>query len=233
MAQKLLEGVLFRPFIIESENITIFVGCLGKIIQSNANKIGTNYSASLFYKYKEKQSVFLQHINKDFFSITIYQNSQVVAKYKDTSPNAVWRQTGILKSISGDVLFATDHPKTLQELGKMTLSLQVSIPNECTIADWHDRTIMEHLFKLHLKKVVGGSVEWYQIFQSWMQQESNIIELYTHIGKIYNSNHEFQERELRAWRAMFRAAGCTNITPKGIYNVIKNNIHANDGKFSN
>ena len=161
------------------------------------NEIGQNYSASLFYKYKGKQSVFLQHVNRDLFSITIYQNNQIVAKYEDTLPNAVWRQTGILKSISGDVLFAINHPRTLQELSKMILSLQVSIPNECTIADWHNRTIMEHLFKLHLKRIVGGSVEWYQIFQNWMQQKSNIIELYTYIGKIYNSNHKFQECELQ------------------------------------
>src|SRR3954469_18822875 len=52
-AQKLLEGVLFRPFIIELENISIFVGCLGKIIRSNTNKIGQHFSASLFYKYKK------------------------------------------------------------------------------------------------------------------------------------------------------------------------------------
>ena len=218
--QKLLEGIVFRPFIIELENISIFIGCLGKIVQSS-NIIGQNYSASLFYKYKGKQSVFLQHVYKDLFSITIYQNSQIVAEYKDTSPNAVWHKTGILKSISGDVLFATNHPRTLQELNTTILSLQVSIPNKCTIADWHDRTIMEHLFKLHLKKVLGGLIEWYQVFQSWMWQKSNIIELYSHIGKIYNSNHEFQERELRAWRAMFRAVGCTNITPKKISNVIK------------
>jgi hypothetical protein len=30
--QKLLEGVIFRPFIIELEKISIFVRCLGKII---------------------------------------------------------------------------------------------------------------------------------------------------------------------------------------------------------
>ena len=54
-----------------------------------------------------------------------------------------------------------------------------------------------------------------------MVPKSNIIELYTHVGKIYDSNHEFQERELRAWRAMFRSAGCTDITPKGISKVIK------------
>jgi len=220
-AQRLLEGIIFHSFIIETENISIFVGCLGKI-QSNTKTIDYNYSASLFYKYKRKQSVFFQCVNQNSFSITIYQNSQIIANYKDISPNAVWCKTGILKSISGDTLFAMNHNITLQKLEQAVLLLRASIPNECTITDWHNKTIMEHLFQLHLKRVACGSVEeWHQIFQNWIQQKSNIIELYTHISKIYNPNHEFRERELRGWRAMFRAAGCTNITPKGISNVIK------------
>ena len=89
--QKLLEGIIFCPFIIETENISIFVGCLGKI-WSNTKVIGYNYSASLFYKYKGKQSVFFQCVNQNSFSITIYQNSQIIAEYKDISSNAVWRK---------------------------------------------------------------------------------------------------------------------------------------------
>jgi hypothetical protein len=213
-AQKLLEGITFRPFIIEIENIIIFVGCLGNI-RVNTSRIGHNYSASLFYKYKRKQSVFFQCVNQNnSCSITIYQNSQIIAKYKDISPDSVWHQTGILKSLSGNTLFAINHPITLQNLEQAVLALQVSMPSQCTITSWHDQTIMEHLFNLYLKKVANGSAEeWHQVFQSWAQQKSNIIELYAHVSKIYNSNHEFQERELRAWRAMFRAAGCTNITP--------------------
>jgi hypothetical protein len=82
--QKLLEGITCRPFIIETENISIFVGCLGKI-RSNTKVIGHNYSASLFYKYKGKQSVFFQYVNQNLLSITIYQNSQIIAEYKDIS----------------------------------------------------------------------------------------------------------------------------------------------------
>ena len=66
-AQKLLEGVTFCPFIIELENTTVFVSCLGKITISNTNKVSHNYAASLFYKYREIQSVFYQHVDKDFF----------------------------------------------------------------------------------------------------------------------------------------------------------------------
>lgn len=221
-AQKLLEGITFRPFIIDTENISIFVGCLGEL-RSNSNRIGYNYSASLFYKYKRKQSVFFQRVNQNSFSITVYQNSQIIVEYNDVSPNAVWHKTGILKSISGDTLFATNNPITLQKLEQAVHLLEIFMPDKCTITEWHNKTIMEHLFKLYLKKVASGSVEeWHQVFWNWRQQKSNIIELYSHISKIYNPNHKFNERELRAWRAMFRAAGCTNITPcdKEISNVI-------------
>lgn len=89
-AQKLLENVTFRPFIVKLENIVIYIGSLGKFTCSNPNKVGCNYIASLFYKYKAKQSVFSQCINNNLYSITIYQNSQIVAKYESSSPNAVW-----------------------------------------------------------------------------------------------------------------------------------------------
>ena len=111
-----MEGVTFCPFIIELENTTVFVSCLGKITISNTNKVSHNYVASLFYKYWEVQSVFYQHVDKNFFLITIYQNSQIVAEYKDISPNSVWNKTGVLKSILGDTLFVINHPITLDRI---------------------------------------------------------------------------------------------------------------------
>ena len=92
------------------------------------------------------------------------------------------------------------------------------------VIDWNNKVIIEHLFKIHLKKVVSRLVEeQYQVFQSWIQQKSNIIELYTHFSKIYDSNHEFQECELQAQHAIFLATGCTNITSynKKISKIIK------------
>ncbi|CAG8516347.1 13125_t:CDS:2, partial [Dentiscutata heterogama] len=192
--QKLLEGIIFCPFIIEIENLSIFVGSLAK------------------------QSVFFQSIKDDnLFSIVIYQNSQIVAEYKNNSPNTVWQQTGILKSILGDTLFAINHLIVLQKLDEAyntKFSHQTLISDKCTLTDWNNKTIMRHLFDLYLKKAVSKSAEeWYKIFQNWKQQKSNIIELYTHFSKVYGSNYEFRKREVRAWRAIFCATGCTEITP--------------------
>ncbi|CAG8773626.1 9468_t:CDS:2, partial [Racocetra persica] len=171
-AQKLLKNIIFYPFIIKLENISIFVGSLGKILYSNPNKVGCHYMASLFYKYKAKQSVFSQCIRDNLYTITIYQNSQIIAEYNNSSPNAIWQQTGILKSIPDNILFAINHPTTLQKLKQayeIKFLYQTSISNQCTYADWDNKIIMEHLFELHLNKA--------------------------------------------AWRAVFHAAGCTEITP--------------------
>ena len=212
-AQKLLEGVTFRPFIIELKNITVFVDCLGKIT-THANQVNHNYhnySASLFHKYRKIQSVFHQHIDKDSFLITIYQNSQIVAEYKDIS---VWNKTGVLKSILGDTLFVINHPITLNRINEAhQIFLHQPPIFKYTLADWNNETIMKQLYKLHLKRTIRRSVQWNQVFQNWIQQKSNIIELYTHLGKVYDLNYEVSERELRSWRTMFRALGCTNITP--------------------
>ncbi|UZO02042.1 uncharacterized protein OCT59_020540 [Rhizophagus irregularis] len=190
-AQKLLEGITFRPFIIELENITVFVSCL-----------------------EEVQSVFYQHIDKNFFVITIYQNSQIVAEYKDISPNAVWNKTGVLTSILGDTLFVINHSITLDKINQARQELgSCQLPNQCMLTDWNNEIIMEHLYELYLKRNIRRSVEWRQVFQNWMQQKSHIIELYTHFCEIYDLDYKFQERELHAWRMMLRATGCTNITP--------------------
>ncbi|CAG8480536.1 3279_t:CDS:10 [Scutellospora calospora] len=200
-SQKLLESVVFYLFIIEVENLSIFVSFLGKISHSNKKTIGYNYTSSLFYKYKSKQSVFFQRVNNNnSYSIIVYQNSQIVAEYTDNSPNAVWYQTGILKSIPGDTLFAINHLTTLQKLNQVYQTNQILVSNQCTLADWNNKVIMEYLFDLHLKKAVSKSAEkWHQVFQNWKQQKSNIIELHNHLSKIYGLNHEFRERENEFW----------------------------------
>ncbi|CAG8638068.1 6330_t:CDS:2, partial [Diversispora eburnea] len=192
------------------ENITVFISCLGKITKSN-KKAGHNYAASLFYKYKGIQSVFYQYIDKDLFLITIYQNSQIVIEYKDISPNTIWNKTHILKSISGETLFVINYPITLNRINQIFLH-QPSI-FKYTLADWNNKTIIKQLYELHLKRTIRRSIQWYQVFQNWIQQKSNIIELYTHLDKVYDLNYEISERELRLWCAMFRILECTNITP--------------------
>ena len=72
---------------------------------------------------------------------------------------------------------------------------------------------MAELFEYHLKRRTISSVNWYTIFDTWREQESDIFELYSNLKMIYPSRHKFGDRELRAWQALLRAAGAHSITP--------------------
>ncbi|CAG8744923.1 17733_t:CDS:2, partial [Racocetra fulgida] len=111
-------------------------------------------------------------------------------------------QTKTFQKLLEDVIF---HPFIIEI---ENLSIFVSSLGKITCSN------KKHLFDLNLKKAISKSSEkWYQIFQNWKQQKSNIIELYTHLRKTYGSNYEFREREVRAWHAIFHATGCLDITP--------------------
>ena len=56
-------------------------------------------------------------------------------------------------------------------------------------------------------------IDWPCLFYKWHQQESSIIQFLLVLQKIYPPNYTLQEKELRVWRAMFTACGCTNVTP--------------------
>ncbi|PKC65558.1 hypothetical protein RhiirA1_460880 [Rhizophagus irregularis] len=145
--QKLLEGIIFCPFIIETENISIFVGCLCKI-WSNTKIIGHNYSASLFYKYKGNQSVFFQCVNQNYFSITIYQNSQIIAVYKDISPNAVWRKTWNSKINLRQYIICN---KSYYNFTKIKASSSFITIASGSVEEWHqDAQILLHVIKKFL-----------------------------------------------------------------------------------
>ena len=109
-----------------------------------------------------------------------------------------------MTSILGDTLFVINHTITLDRINQARHQLH-HLPNKCTLADWNNEIIMENLYELYLKRNIRRSVEWHQVFQNWIQQKSNIIELYTHLGKIYDLDYEFQERELQVWYILLRA----------------------------
>ena len=86
----------------------------------------------------------------------------------------------------------------------------------CTPISWNNEKIMNAIFNYHLKKRTLSNIGWEKFFQSWLEQKSPIIELHGKLKNLYPYNHEFSEREMRAWHAMLKATGCTEITPLSI-----------------
>jgi hypothetical protein len=116
-----------------------------------------------------------------------------------------------LQNYDGNDLFGINHPLVQSK----TQELREKISSEtCTLDDWSNEGIMQRMFKLYLKKHVPGDEElWHRVINRWHNQTSTIIEIKSFICEVYNDNHEISARELRAWKAIFGAIGCKNITP--------------------
>jgi hypothetical protein len=72
---------------------------------------------------------------------------------------------------------------------------------------------MEPLYLHHLKTRTLAIIDWHKLFENWSFQSSDIVELQSELANIYPSDHIFSDRECRAWKALIKAAGGTNITP--------------------
>ena len=75
---------------------------------------------------------------------------------------------------------------------------------------------MDVIFNQQIKTrriATNNLANWQNLFITWIRQENSIIEFHNALKIIYPSTYELNEAEFRAWRAMLRACGCTDITP--------------------
>ncbi|CAB5148150.1 unnamed protein product [Rhizophagus irregularis] len=122
------------------------------------------------------------------------------------SPNEVWEISKFIKQYKGIQLFGLENSftrKFIQENSKPT----------CSPDNWHNFPLLKSVFDYNLKRRTLANVKWYQFFESWAKSENPIIEFTSSLEKLYPSEYEFSDRELRAWKTTLRAAGCHNITP--------------------
>jgi hypothetical protein len=110
------------------------------------------------------------------------------------------------KKFSGETLFGINHSNTIYSIKKNTRPI-------CYSTEWNDKEILIPAFEQHLKRRIATNVDWYKFFIQWKEQSSSVIEFKTHLKLIYPPEHEFTDRELRAWRTIMKSVGCTNITP--------------------
>lgn len=188
------------------EKIKIFVFQLGTSSQTASHNAGPDYMSSFTYTYKKHQALFVSKIKDNKCTIEIYQGYQCVKIFEGRSLDEVWKISGILQKFDGATLFGLNNPMTQKMLKEH------HIPT-CRPCDWTNYILMETLFKYHLKRRTCSNIKWYTLFENWMNDESNIIELYTCLKSIYPARHKFGDREIRAWQCMLNSAGCYNITP--------------------
>jgi hypothetical protein len=208
IVQELLLDIEFRPYLIQVEkNVKLFVYGLGT--SNNYNGFcgaGNGYISCFNYTFESKWCTFIQKIIDDAFVVEIWFENSLLKKIKRNSPNDAWEEIGILTKLGGKKIAGLDNDTTnkiLQDLNLLT----------CTPKEWEDKDLMNKIFEHHLKRRTIAKIDWYNLFHQWRNSDSNIIELTSSLEKIYPSGHHFTARELRAWNAMLKSVGCTDITP--------------------
>ncbi|CAG8491611.1 12151_t:CDS:2 [Cetraspora pellucida] len=123
-------------------------------------------------------------VQDNIYKIEVYQNSQLKQVVEKAFLNDVWEHFSISKYI-GIQLFGLDYAITQQ------LIKQHRVPT-CVPNQWQDFSLIKTLYDYH---------------------ESSIIELNSALISLYPKDYQFTNRELNAWRSMFRAADAHDITP--------------------
>lgn len=206
--KKLLDGILFRPFSVMVEKYKIFIYGLGVSDNKDFHGAGTGYRSSFISDYKRKRCLFVQSIKNQCCCIEVFDDEKIITQFEGKTPNEAWAKTNLLIKFNGDDLFGLKDPNTQKQL---TLHQKPT----CTFKDWNNLNTMELLYLNHLKTHTLANIDWYKLFENWSLQSSDIIEIQSELSNIYPPNHLFNDRELRAWRALIKAAGGTNITPFG------------------
>jgi hypothetical protein len=227
--KRILEDIPFQPYTLTVDNLQIFVGMIGVSDRENLGYAGSGYASTFICKIGEKKirTLFEQKIHQRHSSVTIYQDEKIKFSYSGKNPDEVWNKVGMLQNWDGKTLFGITHEKTQNIISNLRTPF-------CTINEWSNEILMSQLYKHHLYKFTPASTPWYEFLLNWKEQKCNVIELFSALEYIYPEEYQFKERELRAWKALLRSIGCTNITPfdKDIsevnkkYNILKKIIYS-------
>ncbi|POG72949.1 hypothetical protein GLOIN_2v1840190, partial [Rhizophagus irregularis DAOM 181602=DAOM 197198] len=204
--QQLLDDIIFRPYMISLVKLNVIVLGMGKSKKPEWNYAGEGYKSVFQSHYNGIKSAFIQEIEDEECVVQIYTNDTLIKTYNAIDPNEVWLCIGRLSNYSGKKIFGLENPYT------QICIQQAQIPS-CTVLDWTLEGVLENLYKYHLKRRISCEIKWHDLFNKWLNQKSDILELRKAILDSYPSGYEINEREWRAWRAFVRNAGCTNITP--------------------
>ncbi|RIB16995.1 hypothetical protein C2G38_2038103 [Gigaspora rosea] len=167
ISDQLLFDITFRPFSFKLDKLNLLIFGIGKSNNPEWNYGGKGYKSSFIWNYQNSRALFVQEFKNKKAIVRVYQATQEVAMFKNTSPNTVWQQIGILSQYTGLELFGLTN-KIMYEAIK-------EIPS-CTSLDWNNE-IFEKVFQYHLKRRLSPNINWRKFFISWNKQ-NHIIELH-------------------------------------------------------
>ncbi|RHZ51357.1 hypothetical protein Glove_480g18 [Diversispora epigaea] len=210
--KRLIENIKFFPIFLKIEQFLTVVSGFGySEKEENYYTAGSGYISSIVARYKGQKHLFLLKVQKDECQIEVYQEETHIKTFSSVTPDIVWNKIGIFQKFSGSYIFGITHKQVQKQLQ--------NLKNEefliCTSNRWDNQELMNEAFARHIKsrKIPNTMNDWQKLFLNWKSQKSSIILFPKILESIYPINYQFQDKELSAWRSMFRACGCTDVTP--------------------
>lgn len=205
--QQLLDKIEFIPIFLRIEKLSVVISGLGYSSKDGYYGAGEGFTSSFITRYRGAQHLFLLKLEDDQCILEVYLNADKIEQFSGSTPDDVWIKVGVHKKFSGSHIFGITHETTQNLLQSKVVT--------CKPDEWNNHEKLTKVFKRHIKsrKLPNTMINWPQLFHDWYKQESSIVQFPSVLAKIYPKDYKLQEKELRAWRAMFQACGCSNVTP--------------------
>ncbi|RHZ51444.1 hypothetical protein Glove_478g11 [Diversispora epigaea] len=210
--KRLIENIKFFPIFLKIEQFLTVVSGFGySEKEENYYTADSGYISSIVACYKGQKHLFLLKVQKDECQIEVYQEETHIKTFSGVTPDIIWNKIGIFQKFSGSYIFGITHEQVQKQLQ--------NLKNEefliCNSNRWDNQELMNEAFARHIKsrKIPNTINDWQKLFLNWKSQKSSIILFPKILESIYPINYQFQDKELSAWRSMFRACGCTDVTP--------------------
>ncbi|RHZ63519.1 hypothetical protein Glove_329g90 [Diversispora epigaea] len=219
---KLVRDIIFYPIFIFVHSFLIVVSNIGYSENNEFYGAVNGFSSSILTRFRGKQSLISQKIKDNMCILEVYHEAEIIVQYKDKTPSGVWKKIDINRKFNGSDLFGITH-QTVQDILQQPPN-DFHIVQMCTPNEWNNFDILQQVFDRHIKSrkiTTAVLLDWKKLFDDWLSQNSTIIQLPKILQKIYPINYQFQDKDICAWKAMFKACGCTNVTPfkKNISNI--------------
>ena len=213
IVSELLADISFFPLYLRINRFSVVVSSIGYSSREDLLFAGPGYASSLvIYRNSETYHI-LQQILEDHCSLRVFKGQNQICQYVGKTPTIVWKKYGMCKNNDYLALFGLKDSKVQALLANERKKSMIC--TSCTSLQWKDGSTLQQIFNLHIKrrKLTVPTEEWEALFTKWITQQSSITQFLHILYSIYPPDYAFQHKDLVAWRAMFQACGCTNITP--------------------
>ncbi|CAB4385812.1 unnamed protein product [Rhizophagus irregularis] len=188
--QQLLNGIVFRPYMISLGKLNVIVLGMGKSKKPEWNYAGEGYKSVLQSNYNGVKSAFVQEIEDNECVVQIHTDDTLVKTFSAIDPDEVWLCIGRLSNYSGKNLFGLENSYT------QICIQQAQIPS-CTVLDW----------------IFEDFEFWTKAYNP--QKDNTTLQILYESGFLQQNPHYSENQSLTFWQAFRDALENTNRGPNG------------------